>query len=84
MIPDTQREAFEAIKPKRETLQEQVFQFIKERGGATDEEIRANLVGSYGLAARRNELANQGRVVDNGKRRLSSFGRKVIVWEVCP
>jgi len=85
MIPETQREAFEAIKPHRETLQQKVFRFIEERGGATDEEIRKGLNMIYGSAcARRKELENAGRIADFGRRAVSSSGRKVIVWEVCP
>jgi len=82
MIADTQRASYEAIKPHRGNLQEQVFYFIADSGGATDEEITNGLgMLKSSQTARRNELVNQGRVFDKGRRRVGSSGRKVIVWE---
>lgn len=82
MTSDTQAAAFNAIKPHRPTLQQRVLDFIRENDGATDEEIRTNLNMIYGSAcARRKELEHQGLVADYGRRKLSSAGRKVIVWE---
>ena len=82
MTTDTQREAHELIKPFKETLQHKVYRYINETGGATDEEIRNTLKMLYGSAcARRLELVQQGKVRDGGKRKLSSSGRNVIIWE---
>lgn len=78
----TQLEAFESIKPHRKTLQQKVYDFIVESGGATDEQIRTALGMIYGSAcARRKELENQGLIANRGRTAVSSSGRNVIVWE---
>ena len=82
---ETSREAAEAIKPKRGTLQRRVFAFIESRGvsGATDEEIQLGLeLNGSTVRPRRGELAQRRLIVQSGKTRKTKSGRNATVWVV--
>jgi len=78
---DTSTAAAEAIKPDTSTLRTLVFNFIRNAGGATDEEIQIALdMNPSTERPRRVELVNAGRVADSGERRKTKSGRKAVVW----
>jgi hypothetical protein len=82
MFQSTSVEAHESIKPLKPTLQQLVFEKIRNHPvGLTDEQIQ-NLTGlrTQSETARRNELVKLGLVKDSGLRRVASSGRKAIVW----
>ena len=61
----------------------QVYRFIWEQKtyGAIDDEIYRGLNMRQNTARpRRNDLMNQGYIVDSGKRRQTRSGREAIIW----
>jgi hypothetical protein len=78
---DTSQAAASAIEPKVGRLQAMVLEFIRECGGATDEEIQVGLALKQNTARpRRCELYLKGLVKDSGQRRSTSSGRLAAVW----
>jgi transcription initiation factor IIE alpha subunit len=77
----TSRQAAESVRPHLGALQQRVLDFIRDRGGATDNEIIAGtgLSGST-VRPRRIELVQRGLVVDCGETRATETGRKAVVW----
>lgn len=67
------------------TIRDRVFAWIESQSdGATDDEIELALEQRHQTAsARRRELVLQGKIVDSGRTRLTSSGRKATVWVVC-
>jgi hypothetical protein len=81
---DTSEAAAESMKPDAATLRERVFAFIREHGGATDEEAQRGLkMNPSTQRPRRVELVERGLVRDGGKKRRTSSGRWAVVWEIC-
>lgn len=77
----TSRAAAEAIQPSAETLRGKVLAYLRETGGATDEQgIEATGMGGSTWRPRRVELVVRGLVRDSGKTRLTRSGRKAVVW----
>ena len=81
--PITERIAAVLITPKSGTDRMRVLRFIAGRGeeGATDEEVSLSLhMRLYTAAPRRNELKNDGWVVDSGRGRRTTTGTPATVW----
>jgi hypothetical protein len=69
------------VKPKTETLRQQVLAYIIRVGGATDLEIQEGLkIEGSTQRPRRVELMNLGTIKDSGKVRLTKSRRKAVVW----
>ena len=80
---DTSMEAAVEIEPHAGTLLEKVLTEIRRSGviGRTDDEIEEQLGLRHQTAsARRNDLAGRGIIVDSGRTRRTSSGRKATVW----
>lgn len=74
--------AAESMAGKAGTLRRQVFDYIQDNNGATDEECALALdVRRTTAGARRVELVDAGLVVDSGKTRKTLSGRCATVWE---
>ena len=79
---ETSREAAEEIRPVAGELRKAVFVYIKQHGGATDEEVQKALEMSPNTQRpRRVELVDRGMVRDSGQKRRTKSGRKAVVWE---
>ena len=79
----TSRTAAAAIIPTATTKRMKVLRFIREHGGATDEEIQKGIpMPASTERPRRRELQLQGMVMDSGKTRPTESGRSAVVW-VC-
>lgn len=81
--PDTQREAAIAVYPRTGTDRRRVLDWIATQGarGATDEEIvEALRMPANTERPRRNELLNDGWIVDSGERRRTSTGTDAAAW----
>lgn len=65
------------------TRREEVYEFLKSRGehGATDDEIQQALgYPRSSVGARRNELMNEGLIIDSGDTRATRYGRQATIW----
>lgn len=69
-----------AISPRADILRERVYQVILARPSTADEAAAALGLDRLSIRPRATELAKQGRIVDSGLRRNTSFGRPAIVW----
>ena len=79
---DTMVESAKAIAMEGRNLRATVLRVIIDKGGATDEEIELRTGLKHQTAsARRRELVISGLVEDSGERRLTTSGRKAIVWK---
>jgi hypothetical protein len=81
MIRETQREAWEAIQPKLPSMQKEMLYLLSYAPSAAFEvyEAKGGLISN--ITATINQLANLGKVVDTGLRRINpKSGRKCIVW----
>jgi hypothetical protein len=79
---DTMVESAKAIALDSPNLRARVLKVIVDKGGATDEEIETVTGLKHQTAsARRRELVIRGLVEDSGERRLTTSGRKAIVWK---
>jgi hypothetical protein len=76
----TSAAAAKSIDPT--SMAAQVLEFIRGRvDGATDDEVERNLEMRHQTAsARRRELVIKGLLVDSGRTRNTSSGRKATVW----
>ena len=73
--------AAEAIEPSAATLRGKVLAYLRDSGGATDEEGMAAIgMGGSTWRPRRCELVVRGLVRDSGQTRLTKSGRKAVVW----
>lgn len=82
---ETSRDAADRVVGHRETLQEQVFNFLQGCGerGATDEEVQVGLgMNPSTERPRRIELVEAGRVEPAGDKRATKSGRSAQVWKV--
>lgn len=80
---DTSQQAahFQSSSGKASTDEMRVLTFIRNKGGATDDEVEVALDLPHQTAsARRNGLAKKGLVVQTAGRRDTRRGRKAIVW----
>lgn len=85
MIRGTSHAAKRSIKSASAGQRARVFQFILRSGtrGATDQEVELALgMAGNTVRPRRIELGEKGFVEDSGETRLTSSGRKAIVWKV--
>lgn len=74
--------AAESVRLSAGTVKARVFEFIVQRGGATNYEIVDGLgLLLQSVCARVNELKTSGFVRDSGTTRPSPTGRQAIVWE---
>lgn len=79
----TSEEAAERIAPRTNTLRARVYEFIKARGRATDEDIVKGLGLNPSTARpRRVELVEAGLVRDSGQVALTESRRRAVLWEV--
>lgn len=81
--PETQRAAARSIRGVSGSMRQSVLTFVTARAehGATDEEIESGLrLRHQSASARRHELVRDGWLQDSGQRRLTSSGRKAVVW----
>lgn len=81
--PATERQAAILMYPKTGTARRQVLDFIAAQGerGATDEEVSLALnMRLYTAAPRRNELRDDGWVIDTGKTRPTTTRTQAAVW----
>ncbi len=79
----TSREAADQIESQLNKLQQEVLSFLQGRGeyGATDEEIQKALdMAQNTERPRRRELQLKDLVCDSGHKRLTSSGRRAVVW----
>jgi hypothetical protein len=80
----TSRDAFESVKPILNDLQRRVLDCVQKLGatGLTSEELETYFRGYKPSSSRTriSELVRLGMVVDSGRTRPSSSGRKMIVW----
>ncbi len=73
--------AAEQVEPVAGTLRRNVLDYLRRRGGATDEQISEalNMQGNT-ARPRRVELVELGLVHDSGETRKTRSGRKAAVW----
>lgn len=77
----TSKEAAQTIAPALANLCRLVYRHIQETGGATCEEVEFALELKHQTAsARVYELRERHMILDSGITRLTSSGRKAIVW----
>lgn len=78
---NTSADAADSISPLANRLRTMVYGIIRNRRGATDEEIQLALrLNPSTSRPRRVELERAGIVKDSGRRRANRSGRKAIVW----
>jgi predicted ArsR family transcriptional regulator len=78
----TSYEAAQAIRPKRESLQQRVLAYIRAHPGCTDQQISAGLDLDPSTARpRRVELESAGAIRKAGKSKTAS-GRLAWGWQV--
>ncbi len=81
--PETQREAALLVYPRTGIARERVLRLITRAGeaGVTDEEGR-RVLGMFEntYRPRRNELLNDGWIVDTGVRRPTTSGARAVAW----
>jgi len=79
----TSKDAARSLAGEAPTLRARVYEYIASQGelGATDDEIELALTMKHQTAsARRRELVLKGDIIDSGKTRVTSSGRKATVW----
>lgn len=80
----TSLEAAHAVKPKTARYREQIYTYIREHPGSTDEQIAAGTGLSPNTARpRRVELQKAGRIAANGST-LTASGRSARTWGIVP
>ena len=80
---ETSEQAATEALPSAATLREQVYNYINENGGATDEEIQLALdMNPSTERPRRIELVRAGRVYNSELTRKTRAGRHAAVWIV--
>ena len=78
---DTSRAAAEGIKPHAGTLRGLIYQYLCERGPASDEQLQEALcMGSSTERPRRRELELAGLVYDTGATTKTRSGRNATLW----
>ncbi|MDY0169427.1 MAG: hypothetical protein RBS80_22985 [Thermoguttaceae bacterium] len=80
---ETRRESRQEIAPHTDDMRGEVLAALVTRGrrGATDEELARELsMRGDTERARRVELRDAGLVIDSGRRRPTSSGRRAVVW----
>ena len=81
--PETSHEAAESIAPAASRLAKWVLENIEYSVGLTCFEVEEITDLSHQTAsARITELRQKGLIKDSGQRRLTSSGRKAVVWVV--
>ena len=84
MYQETSREAYLSVVETLSAVRQDVYRHLYEAGrrGLTQEEIIAKFPGLDQSTPRRevSHLEDLGLVVDSGRRRTSSRGRRQIVW----
>jgi len=79
---DTSIAAANSIANGVEQLRARVLVEIRERGGATCDEVEVALEFRHQTtSARIRELTIEGKIHDSGERRLTRSGRKAVVWK---
>ena len=79
----TSRLAAESIKPTASTLRAKVYAYIRDSGGATDDEVQVGLnMNPSTQRPRRVELVEACLVRASAVRRKTRSGREAVVWEV--
>lgn len=79
----TSRAAAKRIKGRVGPLHLQVEAYLRQTGGATDEEMQAGIpMPANTQRPRRCELMEWGRVVDSGWRRNTQAKREAVVWKL--
>lgn len=72
-----------AIRPEARNLKARVYECVAKAGvhGMTDQEMQRSLsMDPSTQRPRRIDLVHEGKVLDSGKRRDTSSGRKAVVW----
>ena len=78
---DTSKDAFSYQQPKVLTLREKIHEWIKVQS-SSNEQISEELdIVLSSVCARVRELQKLNLIQDSGKRVLTKYGRKAIVWE---
>ena len=80
-VTQTSLEAYEKTKPKAKTNREIVLEVIKKNKGITDAEIANRLRWPINrVTPRRNELANQGKILKMRKRTCKITNGTAYEW----
>ncbi len=83
IIQATSQQAYARIQGNMHNLRGQVFDFIRDWNGSTDDEIQVGLeMNPSTERPRRGELFAQGLIEDSGTRRKTQSGRLAIVWRL--
>lgn len=80
---DTSRAAAEQIRPVARTIRGRVWEWFIQQGaeGGTDEQCQEALgLKAQTQGPRRGELCRLGLLIDSGRRRPTTSGRRAIVW----
>lgn len=81
----TSRAAASAIRPRLGRLHSALISYLRERDGATDEEMQADIPMSANTQRpRRRELELWGEIVDSKQVRLTRANRAAVVWKLAP
>jgi hypothetical protein len=79
--PETAKEASESASRRAPSQRRRVWEALKQLGSATDYEISIHLgILRSSAAKRRQELSDQGFIVDTGQRRKTDTGTSAVVW----
>jgi len=82
-IQPTSLQARASIERMTHTLRGEVFRFIRDWSGSTDEEIQVGLeMNPSTERPRRGELVEQGLIEDSGSRRKTQSGHLAIIWHL--
>ena len=77
----TSKEAAKSVKPIVGKVAADVLRYIRERNGATCDEVECALELRHQTAsARVCELRKAGAIFDSGEQRVTQSGRKAVVW----
>ena len=79
----TSKAAADGVAPKARSLRQRVYDYIRDHGPATPEEIAAGLGEPlHNVRPRAAELSTRGFIEDSGLRGVAAGGRASIKWKV--
>ena len=89
--PSTSRQAAESISLERVSeTQQKILEVFRFNGGEMCDERLVDLFLDYwpdsatdqSIRSRRGELARKGKIFDSGKRGVTRFNRRCVIWRV--